>query len=157
MAIENAFLYEDLAMQERIKHELDLARKIQLASLPQTIPDIKGLDISGVSLPALEVGGDFYDFLNGTPDDLTVIIGDVSGKGTSAALHMSKAQGIMRTLYEFKLSPKELCIRTNQLIFNYLEKGAFISAIAAKINSRKKELVFTRAGHMPLLYYNKKD
>jgi phosphoserine phosphatase RsbU/P len=133
-AVENAFLYEDLTQQERIKHELNLARKIQLASLPQSIPDINGLDVSGISIPAHEVGGDFYDYL-GRNGELTVIVGDVSGKGTSAAMYMSKAQGIMRTLHEFNLSPKELFIRSNSLLYKYLEKSSFITAICAIINT----------------------
>src|SRR5690606_18908610 len=84
VAIENSLLYEDLANQERYKHELEIARKIQLASLPMKTPNIPGLDIVGASIPALEVGGDFYDYLNGKSDSITIVIGDVSGKGTSA-------------------------------------------------------------------------
>ena len=60
VAIENAVLYEELTEQERIKHELEIARRIQLASLPQKVPQIKGLDIAGTSIPAFEVGGDFF-------------------------------------------------------------------------------------------------
>ncbi|MFC2130160.1 SpoIIE family protein phosphatase [Bacteroidota bacterium] len=152
-AVENAFLYEELTHQERIKHELELARRIQLASLPQSTPDIDGLDVSGISIPAHEVGGDFFDYLtrNG---ELTVIVGDVSGKGTSAALYMSKAQGIMRTLHEFNLSPKELFERSNQLLYKYLEKSSFITAICANINSETKTLKISRAGHLPMYYYN---
>ncbi len=154
VAIENSFLYEDLTKQERIKHELNIARKIQLASLPDTIPNISGLDISGVSLPALEVGGDFYDFLETENNDFMVIIGDVSGKGTSAALYMSKIQGIMRTLYEFRLSPRQLLIRTNHLLYRYLEKGFFISAMSINFSTRRKTAYISRAGHLPLYLFN---
>jgi sigma-B regulation protein RsbU (phosphoserine phosphatase) len=153
VAVENVFLYEKLTQQERIKHELDLARKIQLASLPPNIPFVSGLDVSGISIPAHEVGGDFYDYLhrNGY---LTVIVGDVSGKGTSAALYMSKAQGIMRTLHEFDLSPKELLIRSNQLLYKYLEKNSFITAICSQFDTKNKEIIISRAGHLPVYYYN---
>jgi serine phosphatase RsbU (regulator of sigma subunit) len=153
VAVENAFLYEELASQERIKHELNLARKIQLASLPSKIPDTQGLDVSGLSVPAFEVGGDFYDFLSNN-GELSVIVGDVSGKGTSAALYMSKAQGIMRTLYEFNLSPKEMFVKSNQLLFKYLEKNSFITAICTTFNTDKKEIKISRAGHLPLYYYD---
>jgi serine phosphatase RsbU (regulator of sigma subunit) len=105
MAMENAFLYEELAEKERMKHELAIARRIQLASLPQKTPVVKGLEIAGSSLPALEVGGDFFDYLNGSTDHLTVVVGDVSGKGTSAALYMSKVQGILRSLHPREPSP----------------------------------------------------
>ncbi|MCX7735358.1 MAG: SpoIIE family protein phosphatase [Candidatus Kapabacteria bacterium] len=154
IAIENAFLYEDLAVQDRIKHELEIARKIQLASLPNSIPNIEGLDIAGISLPAYEVGGDFYDFLNGKPNEITVIIGDVSGKGTSAALYMSKVQGIIRTLNEFDNTPKKLLEKTNHLMCKYLEKNFFISAMSAKISLENKNIAIARAGHTPLYYFN---
>jgi serine phosphatase RsbU (regulator of sigma subunit) len=153
VAIENSFLYEDLTKQERIKHELEIARKIQLASLPNTIPNISGLEISGISLPALEVGGDFYDFLETENGDFMVIIGDVSGKGTSAALYMSKIQGVMRTLYEFRLSPRQLFIRTNHLLYRYLEKGFFISAMSINFVTGTNKAYVSRAGHLPLYLY----
>jgi len=155
VAVENVFLYEELTHQERIKHELELARKIQLASLPKNIPYVSGLDVSGVSIPAHEVGGDFYDYLpkNG---HLTVIVGDVSGKGTSAALYMSKAQGIMRTLHEFDLSPMELLKRSNSLLYKYLEKSSFITAICSIFDTQNKSITLSRAGHLPLYFFNSK-
>jgi sigma-B regulation protein RsbU (phosphoserine phosphatase) len=154
VAIENAFLYEELAKQERIRHELEIARNIQLASLPQSLPHISGLDVSGVSIPAHEVGGDFYDFYNGNGNDLTVVVGDVSGKGTSAALYMSKVQGILRTLNEFDLNPKDLFIRTNRLLYKNIESNSFITAIGAHFNFDKREFLLSRAGHLPLIKYS---
>lgn len=153
VAIENAFLYEELAEQERLKHELAIARRIQLASLPQTTPKIKGLDIAGASHPALEVGGDYFDYLNGEPGKITIIVGDVSGKGTSAALYMSKVQGILRSLNAFKLSPKELFVRTNKLLCNDLEKSSFVTAITGAFEPPAGKLVIARAGHLPLYHY----
>lgn len=155
VAIENSFLYEDLAIQERYKHELEIARRIQMASLPQDIPEISGMDISGISLPALEVGGDFYDIINGHPSGLTIVVGDVSGKGTSAALYMSKAQGIIRTLHEFDLSPHDLFVRTNQLLYKYLEKSYFITAIGAHFDIESRKAKVARAGHIPLFILRK--
>ncbi len=157
VSVENSFLVGELAHQERIKHELEIARRIQLASLPQTIPHIEGLDVSGISLPALEVGGDFYDYLEGGPSALTIIIGDVSGKGTSAALYMSKIQGIIRTLHEFDLHPRKLLISANQLLHKYLERSYFITAIGAHFNSKNHSVQLARAGHLPLYYFNNKS
>ena len=153
MTIENFYLLESCTVQERIRHELEIARKIQLASLPQRQPDLKELDISGISIPALEVGGDFYDYYNGKFDNITVVIGDVSGKGTSAALYMSKIQGILRTLHEFDLSPRELLVKTNDLLYGNLDKKAFITAIGARINYRHKTMTISRAGHLPVYAY----
>lgn len=156
ISVENVFLHKDLAEKERVKQELEIARRIQLSSLPQVVPVVQGLDISGFSNPALEVGGDFYDFYEDSENEflLTAAIGDVSGKGTSAALYMSKIQGIMRSLQEFKLSPQKLLIKTNYLIYNYLEKGSFITAACFQINTLSKNLILSRAGHLPLYHFN---
>lgn len=157
VAIENSLLYEDLAKQERYKHELEIARGIQLASLPIKTPDIDGLDIAGTSIPALEVGGDFYDYLNGKSNSVTIVVGDVSGKGTSAALYMSKIQGIMRTLHEFNLKPKELLVRTNTLISDSMDNRSFVTSTSAYIDLDTKTVTISRAGHLPLYYYNSKE
>jgi len=153
VAVENALLYEQLAQRERLRHELEIARRIQLASLPQDTPRIPGLEIAGWSLPALEVGGDYYDYLNGSDDELTVVVGDVSGKGISAALYMSKVQGILRSLHSFHLSPRDLCIHLNDLLDRDLEKNYFVTALAAAIQASERRLILTRAGHLPLYHF----
>jgi serine phosphatase RsbU (regulator of sigma subunit) len=140
VSLDNAMLYIKLTEQERMKHELDIARKIQLASLPQTTPKIQGIDVSGLSIPALEVGGDFYDYLIGKDRNLSIVLGDVSGKGTSSALYVSKTQGILNTLNEFELSPKEMLIRTTASIISF--------------NPQFKKLKVARAGHLPVYFYN---
>lgn len=156
VSIENAFLYEELREQDRMKQELKIARQIQLSSLPQTIPQIPGLDIFGISLPASEVGGDFFDFLNGKNNELLVVVGDVSGKGTSAALYMAKIQGIFRSLHTFDLAPRELFIRANHILLHDLNKSFFITGLGAKFIPPKRNILLARAGHLPLLYYQNK-
>jgi serine phosphatase RsbU (regulator of sigma subunit) len=153
-AVENAFLYTELARQERLKHELEIARRIQMESLPQFTPSVRGLDIAGVSIPAFEVGGDYYDYLNGDPGRLTVMVGDVSGKGTSAALYMSKLQGIVRSLHGFDLTPHEFFVRTNDLLCRDLERRSFVTAIGGFFDTTVAQMVLARAGHLPLYYYS---
>ena len=153
VAIENSFLYEELAGQERMKHELSIARKIQLESLPQSTPRIEGLDIAGSSVPAMEVGGDYFDYLSGDAGALTVIVGDVSGKGTSAALYMSKVQGIMRSLHGFGLGPRDLLLRANTLLHGDIEKRSFVTAVGARFDSTARSVRIARAGHLPVYHY----
>ncbi|MEW6512315.1 MAG: SpoIIE family protein phosphatase [Bacteroidota bacterium] len=157
VAMENAFLYEELAEKERLKHELEIARRIQMASLPQETPSLKGLDIAGISVPAMEVGGDFFDYLNGTADKMTLVVGDVSGKGTSAALYMSKIQGILRSLHDFGLSPGDLFIRANRLLCGDLEKKSFVTAVGAAFDAQARVVVLARAGHLPLYHFKLTD
>ncbi|MBP6672656.1 MAG: SpoIIE family protein phosphatase, partial [Bacteroidetes bacterium] len=154
VAIENAFLYEELAEKERMKHELQIARRIQLDSLPQSTPTVKGLEISGTSVPAMEVGGDFFDYLTNQNGKFTVVIGDVSGKGTSAALYMSKVQGILRSLHGFDLSPKDLFNRANKLLCQDLEKRSFVTVLGAEFNTEHRTVVVSRAGHLPLWHFD---
>jgi sigma-B regulation protein RsbU (phosphoserine phosphatase) len=157
VAIENAFLYEELAEKERMKHELQIARRIQLDSLPQTTPTVNGLEISGTSVPAMEVGGDFFDYLTGNNNKFTVVIGDVSGKGTSAALYMSKVQGILRSLHGFDLSPRDLFNRANKLLCQDLEKRSFVTVLGAEFNTEQRTIVVSRAGHLPLWHFSGVD
>jgi serine phosphatase RsbU (regulator of sigma subunit) len=152
-AVENAFLYAELAQQERLKHELEIARRIQLESLPQFTPRIEGLDIAGISIPAFEVGGDYFDYLDGDPRHLTVMVGDVSGKGTSAALYMSKLQGIVRSLHVFDLTPHDFFVRTNDLLCRDLESRSFVTALGGFFDTAEREVVLARAGHLPLYYF----
>ncbi len=154
MAIENILLYEELAQKERLKHELEIARRIQLGSLPSEIPKIERLDIAAYSSPALEVGGDFYDFYKNN-DMFNIVVGDVSGKGTSAALYMSKFQGILRTLNEYEKNPKELLIKSNNLIYKYIESTSYITAVACSFGFVSNHLELVRAGHLPIYKINK--
>jgi serine phosphatase RsbU (regulator of sigma subunit) len=154
VAIENAFLYEELAEKERMKHELQIARKIQLDSLPQSTPTVKGLEISGTSIPAMEVGGDFFDYLSNGNGKFTVVIGDVSGKGTSAALYMSKVQGILRSLHGFELPPRDLFTRANKLLCQDLEKRSFVTVLGAEFNTEQHTISVSRAGHLPLWHFH---
>lgn len=152
-AVENAFLYQELAAQERLRHELEIARRIQMESLPQRTPSVEGLEVAGLSVPAFEVGGDYFDYLDGVPGRLTVVVGDVSGKGTSAALYMSRLQGILRSLHGFALTPHELFVRTNALLCEDLERRWFVTALGGFFDAARRELVVARAGHLPLYYY----
>lgn len=156
VVVEKMFLNIKVEETKRIQQELEFARNIQLNSLPQKKPFIKNLDLAGLSIPALEVGGDFYDYLHKDEGSVTLLVGDVSGKGTSSALYMSKIQGILRTLYQFNLSPKDILVKSNQLISEGINKGYFISAILLQVNALTGQMVLARAGHLPLYLYRYK-
>jgi serine phosphatase RsbU (regulator of sigma subunit) len=150
VAIENTFLYEELAGQERMKMELGIARRIQLASLPQQMPDVPGFELSGSSQPAMEVGGDFFDFLRSPDGRLTAIIGDVSGKGTSAALYMAKVQGIFRSLHSVGGSLRELFVRSNALLRGDISKSSFVTVLGVEFDPERNLARVIRAGNLPL-------
>lgn len=151
VAIENAFLYEELAEQERIKHELDMARRIQEGLLPKRNPAVKGLDVAGISIPAMSVGGDYFDYIQLGPKKLLVVVADVSGKGMSAALYMSKIQGMVQLAAHMYKTPKEMLIHINRRIFEGLERKSFITMILAVFDLQKREVRICRAGHSKAL------
>jgi len=147
IAIENSRLHKSEIEQGRIKEELDLARKIQQGLFPKASPAISGLDISGVSVPALSVGGDYYDFVQLGPNKILAVVADVSGKGMSAALYMSKIQGMVQLAAHIYDTPKEMLVNINRRIFDGLDRKSFITMILALFDLKKKEVRICRAGH----------
>lgn len=156
ISLANALLTEELREQDRLKKELEVARRIQLSSLPAADPEIPGLDITGVSIPALEVGGDYYDYLEFKDGRIGVVVGDVSGKGTSAALYMSQLKGILQTAAKFYKSLKDLMIEVNSIAYSSIEVKSFITLTCGAFDPLKKKLFYVRAGHVPLIHYSKK-
>ncbi|MFZ0389963.1 MAG: GAF domain-containing SpoIIE family protein phosphatase [Calditrichia bacterium] len=157
IALENAHLVQASIEQERLEHELEVARDVQKKLLPQVIPNVQNFSIDALSLPAYEVGGDYYDFFwykDGKPG---IVVGDVSGKGTSAALYMAEFKGIVQTLADHHNSPFELAAAANRLIYPNIERHFFISAIFAKIDPDKCQITFARAGHTPILHCGNHD
>ncbi len=152
-AVENGLLYERLSQQELLRQQLALAREIQLASLPQGEPVICGMDISGTSLPALEVGGDYYAYFPEGDERLTIVVADVSGKGTSAALYMSKMQGIFASLHDGTTSPRELFLKVNPVLYREIKRNTFVTALAARFCASQCTVDYVRAGHSPLIHY----
>lgn len=156
IALENALLTEELRQQERLKKELEVARRIQLSSLPQSDPQVHGLEVTGISIPALEVGGDYYDYLDFPDGRFGVVVGDVSGKGTSAALYMSQLKGILKTAAKFHDSVKELMTEVNALTFGSIAESSFITVTCGVFDLKKRNLHLVRAGHLPLIHYSAK-
>ncbi len=155
-ALENARLFEELLVKERFEQELKVAHDAQRQLLPKEMPRIKGIEIEAISVTANEVGGDYYDFFK-VGNKLTITVGDVSGKGAKAAFYMAELKGIIESLANIYTSPKELTIQINKSLVRNLERTSFISLIYSIIDINKKELVFTRAGHCPLLYCSERN
>ncbi len=157
ISLENALLTEELREQARLKKELEVARQIQLSTLPQSDPRVPGLQISGISIPAFEVGGDYYDYIDFGEDRLGIVVGDVSGKGTSAALYMSQLKGILKTACRYHQSLKSLVVEVNAITYQSIDMKSFITLSCALFDLKKKNLRLVRAGHLPLIYYSAKD
>jgi serine phosphatase RsbU (regulator of sigma subunit) len=151
IALENALLYDQLAEQERMKRELEIAREMQRKLLPQKMPDIKGFDIVGFCKPAAEVGGDYFDFFILNNQSIGIVIADVSGKGTSASLYMAQVKGMMLQLTAEPHTPKHLLMNLNKHLCPSMDKNAFVTMVYGILDTEKKSFIFARAGHNPLL------
>ncbi len=154
VSLENARLYEQVANAEaRLERDLQAAKRIQGALLRPVPTSDYGLDVAARYLSAREVCGDLYEFLRYGPQQLGIALGDVSGKGTAAALYGAVAIGIMRSLAPQKLQPAEMLRQMNQVIGERRIEGRFMTACFATWQKGRQKLRVANAGQsQPLLY-----
>ena len=155
VAVHNArrFQHERKARQ-RMDREAQDARAIQQALLPRSSPYIPGFIVSGLSIPAGAVGGDWYDFIDLGDGRWGLVLADVAGKGTAAALLMSATRGMLRSLAENDCSPAEVLTKLNGLMSDF-PSGKFVTLLYAVFDPSKRTLTFSSAGHLrPLLVDN---
>ncbi|MFL6280227.1 MAG: PP2C family protein-serine/threonine phosphatase, partial [Vicinamibacterales bacterium] len=145
-------LMQTAAEKKRLEEELRIARAIQMSLLPHGPIDVPGLGITALCVPAREVGGDYYDFFRLADDRLGILIADVSGKGTSAALYMAELKGLVLALSQRYESPRDLLIEVNRIISEHLDSGSFITITYAVIDLHAGSMTFCRAGHTPLIF-----
>lgn len=151
IALENSRLLKESIEKERLEKELDVARDMQRKLLPANDPNFKELQISSIFIPAFEVGGDFFDYYTGKENEFSFIIGDVAGKGISAAFVMAEVKGIFESLSNILTSPKEILVNANKILSRTLHRKNFVSSLYGKINFSRSEFEFARAGHCPAL------
>jgi len=145
-------LLRQAAEKKRLEEELRIAHEIQMSLLPQGPLVMAGLSVTAICVPAREVGGDYYDFLPLGRHRVGVLIADVSGKGTSAALYMAELKGLVLSLSEIHTSPRSMLIALNRLIANHLDARSFITMTYAVVDVGARTLTYARAGHTPLIH-----
>jgi serine phosphatase RsbU (regulator of sigma subunit) len=154
----NLLLAFELADKLVAKDELAVAREVQIGLMPKEPPKNKFYDISCYSEAAREVGGDYFDFIinETSPEIIYTVIGDISGKGMAAALHMAQVQAVLHNLIGYNNSPKEILTLLNENFIKIFKKGSFFTTILACI-AQDGSILFSRAGHTPLIHYHKKE
>lgn len=157
VAVENTRLVGQAIENERYQEELNIAKRVQGQLLPEKLDHNESFDIHAFTEAAAEVGGDYYDTFKLSDDRFAIVIGDVSGKGTSAAFHMSQMKGIFQSLVQLDLDPKTFLIHANTALSKCLERTSFITLTYYIIDTKNKKIDFARAGHCPTLYYHKAD
>ena len=153
VAIDNARRFQsERSAREAMSREAQEARVIQQALLPKSSPYIPGFTISGLSIPASSVGGDWYDFIPFSDGRWGLVLADVSGKGTAAALLMSATRGMLRSLVEAHCSPAEVLTKLNCLMTDDFPAGKFVTMVYAVLDPASRTVTFANAGHLhPLL------
>ncbi len=137
--------------KRRLAEELRIAREIQMSLLPQGPFTAPGLSVAAMCAPAREVGGDYYDFLPLPDGRVGLLIADVSGKGTSAALYMAELKGLMLSLSRIHSSPRALLIEADRIISQHIDSRSFITMTYALLDPVARTLTCARAGHCPFL------
>jgi len=158
IAIENAGMHQERIEQERIREEMAVAREIQQALLPIRFPKGPGFEVSAINLPSQEIGGDYFDFIRSPISEeepiekLLLVVGDVSGKGTPAALLMASLQASLRAVYETQSGLSATAERVNSMIFRTTAAEKFVTLFLAEYDVTTRTLTYVNAGHnFPIL------
>jgi serine phosphatase RsbU (regulator of sigma subunit) len=149
-------LVQEIRERELLEQELEVARSIQQASLPEEVPILEGWEIAPYYQPAREVGGDFYDFHPLPEGRLGVVVGDATGKGVPAALVMSTTCGMLRLAAQsYSSSPGEMLQRVNEALFPYIPANMFVTCFYAVLDPESGLLRYANAGHdLPYLHHD---
>ena len=149
--VENASLMDERINRERMERELELATEIQQRFQPSGPPKVEGYDFQGVSFSCYEIGGDYYDFIPRHDGKMLVALGDVSGKGTAAALLMSSLHAAMHAQVAAKTPLEDMVVSINKYLSENTPANRFITLFTAELDSSTGALKFINAGHNPPL------
>ncbi len=149
--IENARLLEERFERERMEHELELATEIQQSFQPSSPPVIEGYEFQGISFSCYEIGGDYYDFIKRHDGKMMIALGDVSGKGTAAALLMSSVHAAIHAQVAAKNSLLETVLAVNQYLAENTPSNRFVTLFIAELDPETGKIAYINAGHNPPL------
>jgi sigma-B regulation protein RsbU (phosphoserine phosphatase) len=153
LSIENSMLFDEYLDKKKIESELKIAREIQIALLPKEIPAVKDYEITATNIPALHIGGDYFDIIKLNDNKVALIIADVSGKGTPASLLMSNIQSAVHSylkLYEEENFDLEAVTgKINELIYENTPPEKFITFFWGILDTNTHEFEYINAGHNP--------
>ncbi|MDH3345660.1 MAG: SpoIIE family protein phosphatase, partial [Kiritimatiellaceae bacterium] len=141
-----------LEQKKQIDRDMHAAQQIQASLLPQTLPQLDTVELAAFSLPAFDIGGDYYDFIKIDETHLGIAIADVAGKGIGGAMMMSVCQGVLRTRAPQEQSPASMLSELNRVLSTNLAEDMFITMLYMVLNTETREITLARAGHeRPLL------
>jgi phosphoserine phosphatase RsbU/P len=152
-ALYNAIVYSEANEKKRLDHDLEIARDIQRILLPAEAPIVKGFEISGLNIPARQVSGDYFDYIEIDESRLGIAIADVSGKGVPASIIMAICRSVLRSQAMSSPSPADVLQKVNRQLYPDIKEDMFISMAYVVLDHALGNVTLTRAGHdAPLLY-----
>jgi sigma-B regulation protein RsbU (phosphoserine phosphatase) len=152
-ALYNAFIFSEAAEKKRLDQDLQIAHEIQRILLPSSAPDVNGYQISGINIPARQVSGDYYDYIEVDATHYGVAVADVSGKGVPASLIMAMCRSVLRSKAGGQHSPANVLREVNSQLYPDIKEDMFISMAYAILDQQSPAITLCRAGHdAPLLY-----
>ncbi|MEO1588910.1 MAG: SpoIIE family protein phosphatase, partial [Bacteroidota bacterium] len=153
MALENARLIKNNIELERYQEQLKIAKEVQSQLLPSKLPVHPDIQFAARSETAQEVGGDYFDVIQADDHTFRLAIGDVSGKGTTAAFYMAEIKGIFHALTRLDIGVKEFIVTANQALSSCMQHGFFMTLTYLQIDLQKKQVELIRAGHSPAFHF----
>lgn len=132
---------------ERVQSELDVAREIQQHLFPRSAPQRPGFDIAGASVPANDAGGDYFDFIAVSEQELDLVVGDVSGHGVGAALLMAATRAYLRTITSLGCQPSQVLFGVNAALAADITGGKFVTLILLRLDTEAHSFRYCSAGH----------
>ncbi|MEO1448404.1 MAG: SpoIIE family protein phosphatase [Bacteroidota bacterium] len=154
IALENAELIRNSFELERYQEQLKIAKEVQNQLLPHVLPQNDQVEFVAMSENAQEVGGDYFDVVEAQPGQYRVAIGDVSGKGTTAAFYMAEMKGVFHALSSLDLSTQDFISTANNAMKACMQRGLFMTLTYLQIDVNTRKLEMIRAGHCPAYYYH---
>jgi len=149
--VENATLLDERIQRERMERELELATEIQQRFQPSAPPKLEGYEFQGISFSCYEIGGDYYDFIPRDGEKMLIALGDVSGKGTAAALLMSSLHAAIHAQVSAKRSLPDMVASVNKYLAENTPANRFVTLFIAELDPATSTLTYINAGHNPPL------
>ena len=144
---------ENVAEQERLQKEMQVAQEIQHTLLPSSFPQIEGYEISSYYEAAREVGGDYFDFVEVDKESLGIVVADVSGKGVPGSLIMTMIRTALRTIAHGNKNAADVLSRVNDFVINDMKRGMFVTVFYVILDSHNRTINYASAGHNPMILY----
>jgi serine phosphatase RsbU (regulator of sigma subunit) len=152
-------LAKNVRENESVRKELEIATEIQRSIFPEHPPEVEGLEIEAKSVPAKEVGGDYYDFFSAPSDRTGILIADASGKGLPGTLYMTRSRSVFKVISSEEADPGEILTRSNNYIAADASsaKGMFITVLYLLYDKAKKQMICANGGHYPPLWFKTRE